>query len=88
MFGGAAAGVSFGFFFSYRCSPNVVLHGFPIPHAFFVLEPVIDGKHGWVDYITPLPWMFAATNVLVFACLGTSSVWFANTSTRLRHAKK
>jgi hypothetical protein len=87
MSGGVVAGVYFGFFFSYRCSPKVVIHGFPVPYAFLVLESFIDRTEGWVDYVTPLPWLFAATNILVFACLGTSSVWLANTLTRLGHAK-
>jgi hypothetical protein len=65
---GAALGVWGGFFFEYQPSPRLRVFGAPVPAAFFHWEGP-PGEEQWVDFITPAPVLFAASNVAILALL-------------------
>src|SRR4051794_19721681 len=58
---GAALGVWGGFFFEYQPSPRLRVFGAPVPAAFFHWEGP-PGEEQWVDFVTPAPALFAASN--------------------------
>ena len=65
---GAALGVWSGFFFEYRPSVRLRVLGAPVPAAFLHWEGP-PGEEQWVDFITPAPLLFAASNVVILAFL-------------------
>jgi hypothetical protein len=68
---GAALGYWLTFEFSYHVSPTLRIHGFPIPVAIFQLE-----SGGWVDFITPMPWLIAFLDLMFSALLATAPMAF------------
>jgi hypothetical protein len=80
---GVAAGIWGGFFFEYQPEPNFRVLGCPVPAAFFVLEKHGDSDEIWVDYITPAPLLFAASNVFLLAFVFVYPVWLVNTIWRI-----
>lgn len=66
MLTGACVGFYFGFFFDYLAAPTVRVYSFPVPAGFHVLESYADGTQQWIDFITPMPLLFAGSNVLIF----------------------
>jgi len=87
MFVGACAGVYFGFFFNYLALPTVRVYSFAVASAFIVLESYDDGAKQWVDFITPSPILFAASNVPIFACAMVLPLWLASIFRRFPNAK-
>jgi hypothetical protein len=73
---GAALGVWSGFFFEYQPSPRLRVFGAPVPAAFFHWEGP-PGEEQWVDFITPAPVLFAASNVAILALLAGCPVGVA-----------
>lgn len=65
---GGALGVWGGFFFEYQPSARLRVLGAPVPAAFFHWEGP-PGEEQWVDFITPIPLGFAASNVALLALL-------------------
>jgi hypothetical protein len=65
---GAGLGVWGGFFFEYRPLPELRVIGAPVPVAFFRKEGP-PGQEQWVDFITPAPLLFAASNIPILALL-------------------
>jgi len=76
---GFALGDWFGFHFEYQLSLRFRVFSFPLPSAFFVLESYPDGEERWTDFITPAPWLFAASNVVLFIFVSVYPVWLAHT---------
>jgi hypothetical protein len=70
---GAALGAWSGIFFEYQLSPRLRVFGAPVPHAFFHLEGP-PGEEQWIDFITPTPILFAASNVPILALLAACPV--------------
>ena len=73
---GAALGIWGGFFFEYQLSPRLRVFGAPVPAAFFHLEGP-PGQEVWVDFITPAPLLFAASNVALLALLAACPLGLA-----------
>lgn len=65
---GAVLGVRSGFFFEYQPHPKMRVIGAPIPAVAFQWEGP-PGKEQWVDYIMPVPLLFAGSNVVILALL-------------------
>lgn len=65
---GAALGVWSGFFFEYQATPRLRVFGAPVPAGCFHWEGP-PGKEQWVDFITPAPVLFAASNIVILALL-------------------
>jgi hypothetical protein len=72
---GAGLGVWGGFFFEYQPSPDLRVFGAPIPAAFLHWEGP-PGKEQWVDFITPVPLLFAGSNIAILALLAALPVGF------------
>jgi hypothetical protein len=70
---GALLGVWGGFFFEYQLSPRLRVFGAPAPAGFFHLEGP-PGEEQWIDFITPAPMLFAASNVPILALLAACPV--------------
>lgn len=83
---GDCIGVYFGFFFFYLAAPTVRVYSFPIPAAFHVLESYDDGTQQWVDFITPVPILFAGSNVIIFACAMVLPLWLVSVFRRFPSA--
>jgi hypothetical protein len=65
---GAVLGAWGGFFFEYQLSPRLRVLGAPVPTAFFHREGP-PGEEQWVDFLTPAPLLFAASNVALLGLL-------------------
>jgi hypothetical protein len=65
---GGAIGFWSGFCFEYQPSPRLRVFGFPVPVSFFHLEGP-PGEERWDDFITPSPFLYAWSNVVIFALL-------------------
>ncbi len=70
---GAPLGAWGGIFVEYQLSPTLRVFGAPVPHAFFHLEGP-PGEERWIDFITPAPILFAASNVPILALLAACPV--------------
>jgi hypothetical protein len=73
---GTALGIWGGFFFEYQLSPRLRVFGAPVPAAFFHWEGP-PGQEDWVDFITPAPLLFAASNVPILALLAACPIGLA-----------
>jgi hypothetical protein len=76
---GFAVGVWGGFFFEYQPEPKFRVIGCPVPVVCFVFEKHGDGEEHWVDYVTPVPLLFAMSNVFLFSFVSVYPVWLVNT---------
>ena len=75
---GIVSGVWFGFFFEYQPFPRLRIIGCPIPVVVFALETDADGNQCWTDFVSPVPWFFAISNVFLFSFVSIYPVWLAN----------
>jgi hypothetical protein len=73
---GSALGFWSGFFLEYRPSSKLRVAGAPIPVAFFHWEGQ-PGEERWIDFITPVPLLFAGSNVVVIGLLAACPVGLA-----------
>jgi hypothetical protein len=80
---GIASGIWFGFFFEYCPSPRLRVMGCPVPVACFALEKGADGEERWTDFVTPVPLLFATSNVVLFSLVSVYPVWVAHSLWRL-----
>jgi hypothetical protein len=78
---GAAMGGYGGFFFEYRPLPDLRVFGAPIPAAFFHREGP-PGQEAWIDFVTPVPILFAGSNVGILGLLAAFPIgmmsWLVN----------
>ena len=65
---GAGIGARGGFFFEDRPTPVLRVFGAPVPAALPHWEGP-PGEEQWVDFITPAPLLFAASNIAILALL-------------------
>ena len=65
--------------FEYQPKPKFRVIGFPVPAVCFVLEKHGDEEEHWVDYVSPAPLLFAASNVFLFSFVSVYPVWLVNT---------
>jgi hypothetical protein len=65
---GGALGVWGGFFFEYQPTPTLRVIGAPVPAAFHHWEGP-PGEEQWVDFITPAPALYAASNIALLGLL-------------------
>jgi hypothetical protein len=72
----AGIGVWSGFFFEYQASPTLRVFGFPVPAAVFHYEGP-PGQEQWIDFITPAPILFAASNTFIIAMLAACPMGLA-----------
>lgn len=75
---GFSLGVWFGFFFEYQPSPRLRIISCPVPVVAFALETDADGKECWTDFVSPVPELFAMSNVVLFSLVSVYPVWLAN----------
>jgi hypothetical protein len=73
---GSALGFWSGFFLEYRPLSKLRVAGAPIPAAFFHWEGP-PGEEQWIDFITPVPLLFAGSNVLIVGLLTACPVGLA-----------
>jgi len=71
---GGSIGIWLGFRFSYHLDPRVLVHGFPVPEAFYVLEHYTDGTQQWVDFITPTPTLIATANAFFVLSIAIAAI--------------
>jgi hypothetical protein len=64
--------------FSYHLDPRVLVHGFPVPGAFHVLEYYEDGTQQWVDFVCPAPTLIAAANAIFIFSAAIAAMTIAN----------
>jgi ABC-type xylose transport system permease subunit len=87
---GAAAGLWSGFFFEFQPSPRMRVLGFPVPAGCFLWEGP-PGEETWVDYVTPAPLLFAASNIAIVGVVASWPVglvfWLRNWGTRRRQQR-
>ena len=75
---GLVVGGYFGFYFDYMVASKVRVISFPVPSMFYVLESHEDGTQRWVDFVTPMPLVFAGSNVIIFACVSVLPISLFN----------
>src|SRR4051794_36401483 len=65
---GAVLGCWGGFFFEYQPSPKLRVLGAPVPVVVLHWEGR-PGEEQWIDFVTPMPLLFAGSNVFILGLL-------------------